>query len=265
VADSQGSEDVMDEALGLDEAGHEGSPFHPMEQFQIHPLGEIDIFGLNLSFTNASLWMVIAAVASTAFLLFAVRGGSIVPTRLQVIAEMLYTVVANMVRDNVGSEGRPFFPFIFTLFIFILFCNLQALIPGSFAVTSHIVVTFAMAIVIFATVTVIGFVRHGMHFFRFFFPAGAPGWTAVILIPIEVVSYLSRPISLSVRLFANMTVGHVLFKILAGFTILMGVAGILPLAVLVGITALEVLVAVLQAYVFTILTCVYLHDAIHMH
>lgn len=241
------------------------SPFHPMEQFQIHPLGNIDIFGLDLSFTNSSLWMVIAALLSSGFLLFAVRGGSIVPTRLQVIAEMLYTVVANMVRDNVGSEGRAFFPFIFTLFVFILFCNLQALIPGSFAVTSHIIVTFTMAMVIFVAVTAIGFMRHGMHFFRFFFPEGAPGWTAVILIPIEVVSYLSRPISLSVRLFANMTVGHVLFKILAGFTILMGLAGVLPLAVLVGITALEVLVAILQAYVFTILTCVYLHDAIHMH
>ncbi|MEO1191171.1 MAG: F0F1 ATP synthase subunit A [Pseudomonadota bacterium] len=236
-----------------------------MEQFEIHPIGQIELFGMDLSFTNSSLWMVIAAVVSTAFLLFAVRGGSIVPTRLQVAAEMLYDMIAGMVRDNVGSEGRRFFPFIFTLFIFILFCNVLALIPGSFAVTSHIIVTFFMAIVIFITVTAIGFAKHGLHFFRFFFPEGAPLWTAVILIPIEVVSYLSRPISLSVRLFANMTVGHVLFKILAGFVLLMGVAGILPLIALVGITALELLVAVLQAYVFTILTCVYLHDAIHMH
>ncbi len=249
----------------IDAHGAGDSPFHPMEQFEIHPLGRIEIFGLDLSFSNASLWMVIAALVSTSFLLFAVRGGRIVPTRLQVVAEMLYDVVAGMVRDNVGSEGRAFFPFIFTLFIFILFCNVLALIPGSFAVTAQIIVTFLMAIVIFITVTAIGFMRHGARFFGFFFPAGAPAWTAAILIPIEIVSYLSRPISLSVRLFANMTVGHVLFKILAGFTILMGVAGILPLIVLVGITALELLVAVLQAYVFTILTCVYLHDAIHMH
>ncbi len=254
---------VVGEALEHD--GAHDSPFHPMEQFEVHPIGNVDIFGLNLSFTNASLWMVIAAVVSTGFLMFAMRGSSIVPTRLQVVAEGLYDLVAGMVRDNVGSEGRAFFPFIFTLFIFILFANVLALIPGSFAVTAQIIVTFLMAIVIFVAVTVIGFMRHGMHFFRFFFPEGAPAWTAVILIPIEVVSYLSRPISLSVRLFANMTVGHVLFKILAGFVLLMGLAGVLPLVVLVGITALELLVAVLQAYVFTILTCVYLHDAIHMH
>lgn len=261
---SETSEDggVIGEAL---EHGKHDSPFHPMEQFEIHPIGNIDIFGLDLSFTNASLWMVIAAVVSCGFLMFAMRGGSIVPTRLQVMAEALYDMVASMVRDNVGSEGRAFFPFIFTLFIFILFANMLALIPGSFAVTAQIIVTFFMAIMIFVTVTVIGFMRHGTHFFRFFFPEGAPAWTAVILIPIEVVSYLSRPISLSVRIFANMTVGHVLFKILAGFVLLMGVAGVLPLIALVGITALEVLVAVLQAYVFTILTCVYLHDAIHMH
>jgi len=251
----------------LEQQVHE-SPFHPMEQFEVRQIGNVDIFifGLDLSFTNASLWMVISAVVATGFLLFAMRGSAIVPTRLQVVAEGLYGLVASMVRDNVGNEGRPFFPFIFTLFVFILFANTLALIPGSFAVTAQIVVTFLMAILIFVTVTVIGFMRHGWHFFRFFFPEGAPAWTAVILIPIEVVSYLSRPISLSVRLFANMTVGHVLFKILAGFVILLGVVGgILPLAVLVGITALELLVAVLQAYVFTILTCVYLHDAIHMH
>ena len=263
MASASTAEQELEEAI--DSHGGSDSPFQPMEQFEVRPLGEIHILGLDLSFSNASLWMVIVAVFSVTFLMFAMRGGNLVPTRLQVVAEMLYEIVANMVRDNVGSEGRRYFPFIFTLFIFILFCNLLALIPGSFAVTAQIIVTFFMAIVIFITVTAIGFMRHGLHFFRFFFPEGAPAWTAVILIPIEVVSYLSRPISLSVRIFANMTVGHVLYKILAGFTILMGVAGILPLIALVGITALEFLVAVLQAYVFTILTCVYLHDAIHMH
>jgi len=246
--------------------------FHPMEQFCINKIGgSFSLFGGEIYFSNQALWMIIAASAGLGIMYLAFMKGSMVPGRLQLIGEMLYELVANMVRDNVGSAGRKYFPFIFTLFMFILFANVLALIPGSFAVTSHIVVTFLFAIVIFVGVTAIGFMRHGLHFFRFFFPEGAPGWTAVILIPIEVVSYLSRPISLSVRLFANMTVGHVLFKILAGFTILLGaagaagLAGLLPFTILIGITALELLVAVLQAYVFTILTCVYLHDAIHMH
>ncbi|CAE7901127.1 atpB [Symbiodinium necroappetens] len=170
-----------------------------------------------------------------------------------------------MVRDNVGSEGRQYFPFIFTLFMFVLFGNLLGMIPSSFTFTSHIVVTLFMALVIFIGVTVIGFARHGAGYLRLFFPHGAPLWTAVILVPIEIISYLSRPISLSVRLFANMMAGHILIKVFAGFVLLMGIAGVVPLAALVGITALEFLVSVLQAYIFTILTCVYLHDAIHMH
>ena len=243
-----------------------GFDIHPMEQFAIHPVGgRIEIGGLDVSFTNSALWMVITATVVTLFLTLAMSRRSLVPGRLQSAAEVFYEVIANMVRDNVGQEGRRYFPFIFTLFMFILFGNVLGLIPGSFTFTSHIIVTFAMAIVIFIAVTVIGFAIHGLGFLRLFFPHGAPGWTAVILIPIELVSYLSRPISLSVRLFANMTVGHVLFKVLAGFTIAMGIAGVVPLAFLVGITALEFLVAVLQAYVFTILTCIYLHDAIHMH
>jgi F-type H+-transporting ATPase subunit a len=170
-----------------------------------------------------------------------------------------------MLRDNVGSEGRKYFPFIFSIFMFVLFGNFIGLIPGSFTFTSHIIVTFVMAAVIFVGVTVIGFVRHGLGYFRMFFPHGAPAWTAVILVPIELVSYLSRPVSLSVRLFANMVVGHVLLKVIAGFVIALGIFGVVPLAFLVGITALEFLVAALQAYIFTILTTIYLHDAIHMH
>ncbi|HLW27650.1 MAG TPA: F0F1 ATP synthase subunit A, partial [Kiloniellales bacterium] len=177
----------------------------------------------------------------------------------------LYEMIAGMVRDNVGNEGRAYFPFIFSLFLFILFGNLLGMIPIGFTFTSHLVVTFFMAMVIFIAVTVIGFVRHGAGYLRLFFPHGAPLWTAVILVPIEIISYLSRPISLSMRLFANMMAGHILLKVFAGFTLLMGIAGIIPLVALVGITALEFLVAVLQAYIFTILTCVYLHDAIHLH
>ncbi len=243
----------------------EGGGIDPIHQFEIVSLVPIHVGGLNLSFTNSSMWMVIAALVSSALLILSMRGRALVPGRWQSVAEMLYLVVANMVRDNVGSEGRKYFPFIFTLFMFLLIGNVQGLIPGSFTFTSHLIVNFALASVIFVAVTVIGIVRHGAHFLRLFFPEGAPLWTAVILVPIELVSYLSRPISLSVRLFANMLVGHTLLKVMAGFVIMMGFFGVVPLAVLVGITALEVLVAVLQAYVFTILTCIYLHDAIHLH
>lgn len=243
----------------------EGGGIDPIHQFEIVPIVPIQVGSLDLSFTNSSLWMVIAAVVSTALLTLSMRGRALVPGRWQSVAEMLYLVVANMVRDNVGSEGRKYFPFIFTLFMFLLIGNVQGMIPGSFTFTSHLIVNFALASVIFIAVTVIGIMRHGAHFLRLFFPEGAPLWTAVILVPIELVSYLSRPISLSVRLFANMLVGHTLLKVMAGFVLLMGVAGVVPLAVLVGITALEFLVAILQAYVFTILTCIYLHDAIHLH
>jgi F-type H+-transporting ATPase subunit a len=243
-----------------------GFAIDPMHQFEIHPIGgKIEIGGLDISFTNSSLWMVIAAAAATLLMTLAMRPRSLVPGRLQSVAELFYETVANMVRDNVGTAGRQYFPFIFTLFMFLMFGNVLSLIPGSFSFTAHIVVTFALAIVIFIFVTILGFAIHGLHFLRMFFPHGAPTWTAVILIPIELISYLSRPISHSVRLFANMTVGHVLFKVLAGFVVLMGVAGVAPFIMLVGITALELLVALLQAYVFTILACVYLNDAIHMH
>ncbi|MEX0759960.1 MAG: F0F1 ATP synthase subunit A [Tistlia sp.] len=223
------------------------------------------IGNLDLSFTNSALWMLITIAAVTAFFVFSTGGRALVPGRMQSVAELFYETIANMVRDNVGTEGRQYFPFIFTLFLFVLFGNVLGLIPSSFTFTSHIVVTFFMAIVIFLGVTVIGFVRHGAGYLRLFFPHGAPLWTAVILVPIELISYLSRPISLSMRLFANMMAGHILLKVFTGFVLMMGIAGVVPFAALLGITALELLVAVLQAYIFTILTCVYLHDAIHMH
>jgi F-type H+-transporting ATPase subunit a len=221
--------------------------------------------GLDLSFTNASLMMVIAVLLVTTLMVFGTRRGALVPGRLQSISELSYEFVGNLIRDTVGNEGRRYFPLLFTLFMFILFGNLLGMVPYSFTFTSQIVVTFAMAIVVFAGVTVLGFMRHGVHFFSFFVPPGAPIWMWPLLIPIEVISYLSRPISLSVRLFANMLAGHTLLKVIAGFVALMGVFGVLPLALVVALTGLEILIAFLQAYVFTILTCLYINDALHMH
>ncbi|RCK52187.1 ATP synthase F0F1 subunit A [Thalassospira profundimaris] len=237
----------------------------PLEQFEIKPLAEISAGGFDISFTNSALWMVIAAVLVTAFMTLSMRRGALVPGRWQGAAEVMYEFVANMLKDNVGSAGRKYFPFVFTLFMFVLFGNLLGMIPHGFAFTSHIIVTFAMALVIFIGVTIIGFARHGTHYFRMFFPEGAPIATAIILIPIEIISYFSRPFSLAIRLFANMTVGHIMLKVIGGFVGLIGIFGVLPFAMLTGITVLEFGIAALQAYVYTILTCIYLHDAIHMH
>jgi F-type H+-transporting ATPase subunit a len=238
---------------------------NPVEQFKIEPLIPLHVGGVDVSFTNSSLWMVVAVVLSTAFLTLSVSGRALVPGRWQSMAELMYEFVANMIRDNVGTEGRKYFPFVFSLFMFVLFGNLIGMVPYTFTYTSHIIVTFGLAIVIFLGVTVIGFARHGTHYLRMFFPHGAPLATAIILVPIELISYCSRPFSLAIRLFANMTVGHIILKVMAGFVIMLGVYGIAPMAFLGGVTVLEFGIALLQAYVFTILTCIYLHDAIHMH
>ncbi len=238
---------------------------NPVEQFKIEPLIPLEIGGVDVSFTNSSLWMVVAVILSTGFLTLSVSGRALIPGRWQSMAELMYEFVANMIRDNVGSEGRRYFPFIFSLFMFVLFGNLLGMVPYTFTYTSHIIVTFGLAIVIFIGVTIIGFARHGTHYLRMFFPHGAPLATAIILVPIELISYCSRPFSLAIRLFANMTVGHIILKVMAGFVIMLGVYGIAPMAFLGGVTVLEFGIALLQAYVFTILTCIYLHDAIHMH
>jgi len=238
---------------------------NPVEQFKIEPLIPLEIGGVNVSFTNSSLWMVVAVVLSTAFLTLSVSGRALVPGRWQSMAELMYEFVANMIRDNVGTEGRKYFPFVFSLLMFVLFGNLIGMVPYTFTYTSHIIVTFGLAIVIFLGVTIIGFARHGAGYLRMFFPHGAPIATAIILVPIELISYCSRPFSLAIRLFANMTVGHIILKVMAGFVIMLGVFGIAPMAFLGGVTVLEFGIALLQAYVFTILTCIYLHDAIHMH
>lgn len=238
----------------------------PVEQFQIKTIGpDLHVAGMDISFTNSAAFMILATVVVGVFLTQSMSGRHLVPTRIQSMAELSYEFIANMVRENVGPEGRPYFPFIFSLFMFILAGNLLGMIPYSYTFTSQIIVTFAMAITIFVGITVIALVKHGLHFFTFFFPSGAPVYMAPLLIPIEVLSYLSRPISLSVRLFANMMAGHTMMKVFGGFVVALGIAGVFPLAVLVGLTVFEILVAVLQAYVFTILTCIYLYDAIHLH
>jgi F-type H+-transporting ATPase subunit a len=194
------------------------------------------------------------------------RGGSLVPTRLQSMAELSYEFIANMIRDNVGRAGMKYFPFIFSLFLFILFGNLLGMIPYAFTFTSHIIVTFTMAFVVFLGVTVIGFVRHGVGFLKLFVPSGVPIFLLPLMVVIEVLSYLTRPISLSVRLFANMMAGHTMLKVFGGFVVALGIlAGWAPLAFIVALTGLEVGIAFLQAYVFTILTCIYLNDAVNMH
>ena len=244
----------------------------PVEQFTIKVLFALNLFGYDVSFTNSSLFMVLTVLASIAFLALAIRPAALIPGRMQGLAEMLYEFVADMVRSNVGNEGRPYFPVIFTLFMFVLFSNLLGLIPYSYTTTSQIVVTFSLALATFVGVTLIALVKHGFHFFSFFVPSGAPKALIPFLVVIEVISYFVRPVSLSVRLFANMLAGHTMLKVFAGLAVMIASAGgvaaagsVLPLIAIIGLTGLEVLVAVLQAYVFTILTCMYLNDALHLH
>ena len=245
--------------------GHEGG-HSPMEQFTIKPLIPIQIGKYDLSYTNSALFMTFA-VALTALLFgLATRKRTLVPSRWQSITEIMYEFVAGMVKDNTGKEGMKYFPFVFTLFLFILFGNFLGLMPYGFTFTSHIIVTFTMAITIFIGVIVIGLTRHGLHFFSLFVPPGTPLAMAFVLAPLEFFSFLIRPITLSLRLFANMLAGHILLKVLAGFIISLGLlAGWVPFLAVFGITLLELMVAAIQAYVFALLTCLYLNDAIHLH
>ena len=237
----------------------------PLEQFEVKTLVPIQIGNVDASFTNASLFMVVAAVAVTAFITLGMRQRALVPGRWQSMTELLYQFVAGMVRENVGNEGRAYFPFIFTLFMFILFANLIGLVPTFFTVTSHIIVTFALAGVVFVGVTIIAIIKHGWKFLTYFVPHGTPAPMLPLLVPIEIISYLARPVTLALRLFANMTAGHTMLKVFAGFVVLLGVFGVAPMVVIVALYGLELLVALLQAYVFAILTSLYLHDALHLH
>ncbi len=238
----------------------------PLDQFKIHKIFELPpLFGYDVSFTNSSLMMLIAVTLGFIVLVVGAGRRQLVPGRLQGMAEVLYEFIATTLKENAGKEGLKYAPFVLTLFIFILFTNLLGLIPYSFTVTSHITITFAMAAFIFIAVTLLGFARHGIKFLGLFVPHGTPLLLAPMLFLIELFSYLSRPISLSLRLAANMMAGHILLKIIAGFVVMMGVFGVLPLGLLIALIGLELFVALLQAYIFTVLTCVYLNDALHLH
>jgi F-type H+-transporting ATPase subunit a len=243
----------------------------PLHQFEIQPIFHLPVGTVDLAFTNSSLWMMVAVAVSVTLFTVATARPAVIPGRLQMFVEGIYTFIANMVRENIGAHGMGYFPFVFTIFMVVFLGNALGMIPHSFTYTSHIIVTAALAMMIFLMVTFIGLVRHGTHFFHLFLPPGVPLWLAPVIIPIELISFLVRPITLSVRLFANMMAGHIMLKVFAGLSVTalgMGAAGVavgvfpaLFNSVLMGF---ELLIAFLQAYVFTILTCIYLKDTVEI-
>ena len=243
----------------------------PLSQFEIKKIVQLDLFGYDISFTNSSLSMLITVILILFFMLMGVMKLSLIPSRKQSLVEISYEFIANMIGDNIGKSGMKYFSFVFSLFMFILIGNLLGMLPYSFTWTSHIIVTFSISFFIFLAVTLIAISKHGLiKFLKFFAPSGVPKPMLFLLVPIEIISYLSRPISLSVRLFANMMAGHTLLKVIGGFVFVLGansfiIGGALPVAFLVALTGLEIVIAFLQAYVFAILTCLYINDAIHLH
>ncbi|HUO98509.1 MAG TPA: F0F1 ATP synthase subunit A [Rhizomicrobium sp.] len=245
---------------------------NPMEQFEIHRIGPpLHLFGYDVSFTNQSLFMCIVVALVTLFFALGVSRPKLVPSRLQSMAEVSYEFVANMIKSAAGNDGLVFFPFVFSIFFFILFSNFLGLIPGAFTVTSQIIVTFSLTVLVLGTVVVVGFAKHGIGFLMLFVPK-APWYIVWLLVIIEVISFLSRLVSLSVRLFANMLAGHTMLQVFASFVIALGAAGailkplaIAPMLMILFVGALEMLVAFLQAYVFAVLTCIYLNEALHLH
>lgn len=244
----------------------------PIHQFQIVSLLEDRFTGYNLDFTNSSLMMAFGVITSIVFLVVANRKKDLVPGRLQAVAEMLYEFVASMVRDNIGSKGRKYFPLIFTLFIVVLMGNVLGLLPYAFTYTSHIIVTFALAFSIFLMVTILGFVNHGVSFLKMFVPPGVPFVLLILIVPIEILSFMIRPVTLAMRLFANMLAGHLMLKVFAGFSVMMAgagtfgvLAGLVPMGFNIAMLLLELLVAGLQAYIFAILSCIYLKDTVDLH
>lgn len=244
----------------------------PLEQFVIKPIVPLNIAGYDVSFTQSALWMMIAVFLATALMTLSVRGKAVVPGRWQNLAEMLYEFVFGIVNENLHENARKYFPFVFTLFMLVLMGNLLGLLPYSFTYTSHIIVTGALALLVFGISTLAGILKHGLHFFAIFTPPGLPLLMYLLIIPIEIISYLSRPLSLSVRLFANMTAGHTMLKVFAGFSVSMlgiayvgPVAGIIPALVNVALLGLELMIAFIQAYVFAILTCIYIKSTLELH
>ena len=240
---------------------------NPMTQFNVYRIGpEIKLGAFDISFTNASLFMIISSLAILIIFNIGSKKNSLLPNKIQLLAELSYTFVSKMISDTAGLKAKPYFAFIFSLFMFVLFCNMFGMIPYTFTVTSHIIVTFVLAAFIFIGVTIVGFAKHGFGYLKLFVPSGVPAILLPLIVVIEVISYLSRPVSLSVRLFANMMAGHTMMKVFGGFVISLGiVGGWLPLSFSVALTGLEILVAFLQAYVFAILTCIYLNDALNLH
>ena len=240
---------------------------NPMSQFEVYSIGpKIQIGSFDLSFTNSSLFMVLTVTVISLFFIVATQKKSLVPNKMQLIAEMAFEFVSKMISETAGKDARPYFPFILSLFLFVLVANLLGMLPYSFTVTSHIIVTFALAFFIFIGVTIVGFAKHGISYLKLFVPSGGPIFLLPLIIVIEVISYLSRPVSLSVRLFANMMAGHTMLKVFGGFVVSLGIlGGWLPLGFAVALTGLELLVAFIQAYVFAILTCIYLNDALNLH
>ncbi|HIF26686.1 MAG TPA: F0F1 ATP synthase subunit A [Micavibrio sp.] len=243
----------------------------PIHQFEIQKIVDFQVGSMDLSYTNSALWMTIAVVVSTVFLTMAMGRKSLVPGRAQVLAEMLYEFIAGMIRENIGADGRKYFPFIFTIFMVVLMGNLLGLIPYSFTYTSHIVVTFALAALVFFAVVIFGLINHGMHFFSLFLPPGLPKWLWPMIIPIEFISFLIRPVTLSVRLFANMMAGHLMLKVFAGFSVAMVSAGALgmlastmPMVFNTILIGFEFLIALIHAYVFAVLSCIYLKDTVEL-
>ena len=246
-----------------------GSAIDPIHQFEITNYGSFDLFGKHFAFTNSALYMLIGVAIIALVMIWGTRGASIVPNRLQTLAELAYQFVAGMVRSSAGEAGMKFFPLVFSLFMFILTLNVVGLIPYTFTVTSHIIITVCLAMIVFLTVIIVGFAKNGMHFLHLFVPSGVPGAILPVVVLIEVISFFSRPLSHSVRLFANMLAGHITLKVFAGFVVMLLGAGSwavispLPFLFMVGLMALELLVAFLQAYVFAMLTCMYINDALH--
>ena len=247
--------------------------FTPLEQFSINSLLPIRIGNVYISFTNSSLYLLLATGLVLLFLyLITLNGGYLLPTRWQSVVEMIYQFVGSLVEEQIGASGRKYFPLILTIFLFLLSCNLVGMIPYSFTATSHLVVTFGLSLSLFIGITIVGFQKHGLHFFSFLLPKGAPLILAPLLVVLELVSYCFRAVSLGVRLFANMMAGHTLVKIISSFAWSMvslggglAVASVIPVVIIFALTGLEIGVACLQAYVFTILICIYLNDAIHLH
>jgi F-type H+-transporting ATPase subunit a len=239
---------------------------NPLQQFELHKIYELSIFGFDISFTNSSFAMIASVLLTCALLAYGARSLSVIPSRSQVFVEMIYFAISDTLKNNAGKKAEKFMPIIFSIFLFILSCNLCGMLPYSFTSTSHISITFALAAVVFILVTCIGFIHHGMHFLSLFLPSGVPLWLAPLLIVIELFAYLARPVSLSLRLAANMIAGHVLLKVLAGFMVVLPLFGkFLPMPFIVMLIGFEIFVAILQEYIFTILSCVYLNDALNLH